>query len=149
MTADVPAAVRRCVGCNRTVGTPYCPYCGLNAAGLGSDPVIGPDVAALLRRFNVGAGLGAGFWTFGNGAPVLGSIYWISLPLLPPIALGIMTYLFINGNRVALQRRRFASIERFRRVQRVWAFVGVVGGVLAVLAGIFAFMMLLAASAGS
>jgi hypothetical protein len=118
-------ATRRCAGCQRTVLTPYCTYCGLDAHGAGNDPPVSADVAQLLRQFNVGAGFGAGFWTFANGAPILGCIYWLSLPILPPIAIGIMIYLFINGNRVALQRRRFDSIERFRRVQRIWAFAAV------------------------
>jgi hypothetical protein len=123
VTDTAPAASRRCVGCNRIVQTPYCTHCGLDAAGCSSDPEIGPDVAALLRRLNVGAGLGAGIWTFGNGAPVLGALFWLTLVFLPPVAIGIMVYLLINGNRVALQRRRFASIERFRSVQHRWTIV--------------------------
>jgi hypothetical protein len=120
VTVTAPVASRRCVGCNRIVQTPYCTHCGLDAHGCTSDPEIGPDVAVLLRRLNVGAGLGAGIWTFGNGAPVLGALFWLTLLFLPPVAIGIMVYLLINGNRVALQRRRFTSIERFRSVQRGW-----------------------------
>ena len=129
------------------VTTPFCLHCGLDAAGHSSDPVIGSDVAALLRRFNVGAGLGAGVWLFANGAPVLGTIYWLTLPFLPPVSIGMMVYLLINGNRVALQRRRFSSIEQFHRVQRAWSVAGVVIGVVAVSLGIGAFYMLLRVSA--
>jgi hypothetical protein len=105
----------------------------------------------LLRRLNVGAGLGAGIWTFGNGAPVLGAVFWLSSVFLQPVAIGIMVYLLINGNRVALQRRRFASIERFRRVQRGWtiAVLGIIATLVVLTIGLAFFAGNVSSSGGT
>lgn len=90
-----------------------------------SEPLT-PVVERLVHGLNPGAALLAGFWTFAHGAPVLGVLYWLFLLPLPPISLGIMVYLFFNGNRVALERRVFAGPEQFVAVQRAWTIAGVV-----------------------
>ena len=76
---------------------------------------------------------------------MLGTMFWLSLLILPPISIGIMTYLLINGNRVALQRRRFDSIEQFAIVQKSWLPFGIIAGTVILLA-VFAEMMLMLAA---
>ena len=122
------AAERACVHCRLPVTTPFCVACGADAAGA-SFPLVrtSGDVAALVHRVSLGGGGAPGFWTFAHGAPVLGSLYWLFWLPLPPVSLGIAVYLFFNGNRVALQRRRYRDPQHFREVERAWA---VAGGVL-------------------
>ena len=118
------AQPRTCPACGALCTTPFCVACGADEGGFHL-PLCGPspEVLKLTRRLNVGACGAAGFWTFFHGAPVLGVLYWLGM-VLPPVPLGIMVYLLFNGNRVALQRRRFASPEQFLRVQRAWAPFG-------------------------
>ena len=85
-----------------------------------------PEVTKLVHRLNFGAALLPGFWTFAHGAPVLGVFYWLFFLPLPPVSIAIMVYLLFNGNRVALERRRFADPAAFRRVERMWSVVGFV-----------------------
>ena len=143
---NAEAKPRKCPGCGNLVTTEFCPFCGMNAEGLTAAVDVGSDISALLRLCNVGAGLGAGFWAFGNGAPILGCIYWLSLPILPPIAIAIMVYLFINGNRVALERRRFTSLETFRKIQRTWAMLSPVAGLAALIIGLWMFASIIGIS---
>ena len=42
------------------------------------------------------------------------------------VSLGITIFLFFNGNRVALQRRRYADPQEFRAVERAWAIAGAI-----------------------
>jgi hypothetical protein len=107
--------------------TPFCTCCGADAAGA-SLPLARPSASALalMRGVSIGGGGAAGFWTFAHGAPVLGTLFWLFWIPLPPVSLGIMAYLFFNGNRVALQRRRYADPDEFRRVERAWAVAGAI-----------------------
>jgi hypothetical protein len=115
---------RTCVACGAMCTTPFCVACGADEGGFHLPLcAASPEVERLTGRLNVGACGAAGLWTFSHGAPVLGVLYWIGF-VLPPVPLGIMVYLLFNGNRVALQRRRFASPEEFLRVQRAWAPFG-------------------------
>ncbi len=82
------------------------------------------EVRGLERHLNWGAALLPGIWTYKHGAPVLGTFFWIMLLPLPPIAIGIMLYLLTNGNRIALQHRRFHDGAEFHRVERAWAVAG-------------------------
>ena len=125
MTAAVAFPQRTCPHCGALVTTPFCTACGCDAAGLDL-PLVRPSAEALaaMRRLNVGAALLPGFWTFAHGAPVLGTLFWLAFFPLPPISLGIMVYLLFTGNRVALQRRRFADPAEFARVQRAWLVAG-------------------------
>jgi hypothetical protein len=120
-----------CVLCGRPLVTPFCPHCGLDAAGHFAPVALDPELAALERGPNGGAALNAGLWPFRHGSSALGTLFWVAIPILPPVSVGIMIYLFFNGNRVALQRRRFASAAQFRQVQRRWALAGIgVGPIL-------------------
>ncbi len=106
--------------------TPFCTACGADPGG-SRFPIVheSPEVTKLVHKLNWGAALLPGFWTFSHGAPVLGVLYWLFFLPLPPVSIAIMTYLLFNGNRVALERRRFADPDTFLRVERVWSIVGV------------------------
>ena len=121
------ATARSCAHCRLPVTTPFCVACGADAAGA-RFPLVhtSSDVAALMRRVSLGAGGAPGLWTFAHGAPVLGSLYWLFWLPLPPVSLGIAIYLFFNGNRVALQRRRYADPQQFRAVEGRWAVAGAI-----------------------
>lgn len=107
--------------------TRFCASCGADAAGAKLPLAhVSSAAAALIRGVSVGAGGAPGFWTFAHGAPVLGALYWLFWFPLPPVSLGIMIYLFLNGNRVALQRRRYADPQQFHAVERAWAIAGAV-----------------------
>jgi hypothetical protein len=82
------------------------------------------EVRGLERRLNWGAALLPGFWTYTHGAPVLGTLFWLMLLPLPPIAVGIMVYLLTNGNRIALQHRRYSDVNQFHAVERAWGVAG-------------------------
>ena len=125
--AAVAFPQRTCPHCGALVTTPFCVACGCDAAGL-TLPLVRPSAEALAatRRLNWGAALLPGFWTFAHGAPVLGVLFWLAFFPLPPISLGIMVYLLFTGNRVALQRRRFADPAEFARVERAWLIAGLV-----------------------
>jgi hypothetical protein len=119
-----------CVLCGRSFTTPFCSHCGLDAVGHFAPVAIDPEAADLEKRVNPGAALCAGLWPFWHGAAALGVLYWVAMIVLPPVPLGIMVYLFFNGNRIALQRRRFASAAQFRQVGQRWALVGIAVGPL-------------------
>lgn len=127
--ADQPAQVssRTCVACGCAVTTRFCERCGADAGGA-KLPLehVSSEAAALLRGVNIGAGSVPGLWTFAHGAPVLGVLYWLFWFPLPPVSLGIAIYLFFNGNRVALQRRRYENPQQFRAVERAWAIAGAI-----------------------
>jgi hypothetical protein len=119
-----------CVLCGRSFITPFCSHCGLDGAGHFALVVLDPEAAELEKRVNIGAALNAGLWPFWHGAAALGALYWVAMIVLPPVPLGIMVYLFFNGNRIALQRRRFASTAQFRQVEQKWALAGIAVGPL-------------------
>ena len=118
---------RTCVRCHAAVTTPFCVACGADLAGA-SFPLARPskDAQELMHGVSLGGGGAAGFWTFAHGAPVLGVLFWLFWIPLPPVSLGIMAYLFFNGNRVALQRRRYADPAEFRRVELAWSVAGTI-----------------------
>lgn len=118
---------RTCVCCGAAVTTRFCIACGADAGGAKLPLVhVSSAAAELMRGVNVGAGGAPGFWTFAHGAPVLGTLYWLFWLPLPPVSVGIMIYLFLNGNRVALQRRRYADPQQFRTVERAWTVAGAI-----------------------
>ena len=49
-----------CVLCGRPLATPFCPHCGLDAAGHFAPVVLSPELADLEKRVNPGAALNAG-----------------------------------------------------------------------------------------
>jgi hypothetical protein len=116
---------RTCAVCKGKVSTAFCCTCGADAGGA-KLPLVRASAAATaaMRGVNIGAGGAPGFWCFAHGAPVLGTLYWLFWFPLPPVSLGIMVYLFFNGNRVALQRRSYSGPDEFRKVERTWAVTG-------------------------
>jgi hypothetical protein len=123
--AALGTAVPLCKHCGAPRATHFCVECGADPAGL-TLPLMQPsaDVRALMRHLNWGAGLLPGFWSYKHGAPVLGTFFWIMLLPLPPISIGIMLYLLTNGNRIALQHRRYRDIAEFHAVERAWGVAG-------------------------
>ena len=123
--AALGTAVPLCKHCGAPRTTPFCVACGADPAGL-TLPLVQPsaEVRALEHRLNFGAALLPGFWTYKHGAPVLGTLFWIMLLPLPPIAVGIMVYLLTNGNRIALQHRHFRDVAEFHAVERSWGIAG-------------------------
>ena len=119
------ATARTCAHCGLRATTAFCVACGADAGGA-SLPLTRTSavVAALVRGVSLGGGGAPGFWTFAHGAPVLGTLYWLFWLPLPPVSLGIAVYLFFNGNRIALQRRRYRDPQQFRDVERAWAIAG-------------------------
>ena len=121
---------RACPSCGARVATRFCTACGADPAGARLPLVhASAEAVALMRRLSLGAAGAPGIWTFAHGAPVLGILYWLFWLPLPPVSLGIAIYLLINGNRVALQRRRYRDAAEFRETERLWA---IAGGVLLV-----------------
>ncbi len=116
---------RPCLHCHARVTTAFCVDCGADAGGA-SFPLMRTSsvVADLIRGVSLGGGGAPGLWAFAHGAPVLGTLYWLFWLPLPPVSLGIAVYLFFNGNRVALQRRRYRDPQQFRDVERAWAIAG-------------------------
>jgi hypothetical protein len=118
---------RTCAACRATVTTRFCVVCGADEAGAKLPLVqISSAAAALIRRVNIGAGGAPGFWTFAHGAPILGVLYWLFWFPLPPVSLGIAIYLLFNGNRVALQRRRYADPQQFHAGEGRCAVAGAI-----------------------
>ncbi|HEX3468938.1 MAG TPA: hypothetical protein VHT05_12745 [Candidatus Elarobacter sp.] len=99
--------------------------CGADPAGL-TLPLMqaSAEVRAVERHLNWGAGFLPGFWSYKHGAPVLGTFFWIMLLPLPPISMGIMLYLLTNGNRIALQHRRYRDVAEFHKVEHAWSVWG-------------------------
>jgi hypothetical protein len=86
-----------------------------NTSGQGSSAVVPPVV----DRWNWGAFLLNWIWGLGNGTP-------IALLVFVPI-LGFV-WIFVlgaKGSAWAWRNRKWDSIEQFKRVQRIWAIVGV------------------------
>ncbi|MCX6809604.1 MAG: hypothetical protein NTZ65_02550 [Candidatus Berkelbacteria bacterium] len=83
-----------------------------------------------LNGWNWGAFFLTWIWSIGNSV-------WIGLlALIGPIGLIMAIVLGIKGNEWAWNKRKFASVEEFRQVQKAWAIWGlvlfVVGIVIAV-----------------
>jgi hypothetical protein len=122
-----PFPPRTCVVCRAAVTTRFCVACGADAGGAKLPLMhVSSAAAALMHRVNFGAGGAPGFWTFAHGSPVLGTLYWLFWFPLPPVSLGIAIFLFLNGNRVALQRRRYADPQEFAAVEGAWAVAGTI-----------------------
>ena len=121
------ATARTCAHCGLPVTTAFCTACGADAAGASLPLVrVSSEIGALIRGVSFGGGGAPGLWTFAHGAPVLGTLYWLFWLPLPPVSIGIAIYLFFNGNRIALQRRRYDGPQQFRDVERAWAIAGIV-----------------------
>ena len=103
-----------------------------NTSGQGSLTVIPQEI----RGWNWGAFLLTFIWGIGNNV-------WISLiGFIPGFAIPMYIVLGVKGNKWAWQKKKWDSIEHFKRTQRTWAkwglgvwVVGLVIGILSALAG--------------
>ncbi len=99
------------------------------------------QMPAELHGWNWGAFFFTWIWGLAHG------VYWplvmLVLAIIPFINaisfLVIAIYLGMNGNRLAWEKRKFASVEQFRATEKVWAIVGLVFFILGIIA--FFFMM--------
>lgn len=124
-------------------GSSSCPKCGTqiassetqvlfqNDSGQGAKSVLPSE----LRYWNWGAFFLNWIWAIGNSV-------WIGLLALIPYVGFIMSFVLgAKGNEWAWQKRRWDSVEHFRRVQRRWANWGLLM-VLIVIPAILAAMLL-------
>ena len=99
--------------------------------------VVGPNgpMPAELKGFNWGAFLLGWIWGVGHSV-------WIALVLLAVNFIPIIgtlfyfagaIYLGVKGNELAWKNGHYASVEDFRKRERVWAIVGAVIFVLGIL----------------
>lgn len=87
-----------------------------------SQPPYDQNLQNELSKWNWGAFfLG---WIWG----VFHKVYWSLLMLIPvgPIGFIIMIILGIKGNELAWKNNRYASLDEFKRIQKKWAFWGLI-----------------------
>jgi hypothetical protein len=97
-----------------------------NTSGQGKDAAVPAEIDC----WNWGAFLMSWIWGIGNST-------WIALLALVPCAGPIMPFVLgVKGSAWAWQNKRWESVEEFRRVQRIWAIVGVALIALAVSGGV-------------
>lgn len=63
-------------------------------------------------------------WAFAMNLPFWGILALLS-SLCGPLALAVSVVLGLKGNEWAWKNRRWQSVEHFRKVQRIWATVGI------------------------
>jgi len=106
-----------------------------NTSGQGKEAIFPEE----LKGFNTGAFLMNWIWGIGNKV-------WISLlALIPYVNIVIAIILGVKGNEWAWRNKQWESIERFKKVQRTWMWVGiailivslVVGGLAAAIAMLY------------
>jgi hypothetical protein len=88
-----------------------------NTSGQGPSVTVPPEI----QEWNWGAFFLTWIWGVGNKV-------WISLLALVPLpfaGLAISILLGIKGNEWAWQSKKWESIERFRRTQRIWMYWGI------------------------
>ncbi|MCX6000840.1 MAG: hypothetical protein NTU41_15010 [Chloroflexi bacterium] len=87
-----------------------------NTSGQGRLAVAPPEV----RGWNWGAFFLTWIWGIGHGV-------WISLVcLIPYVNIVFAFVLGAKGNQWAWQSRQWESVDRFKKTQRIWAWVGLV-----------------------
>lgn len=87
-----------------------------NTSGLGKSAVVPTEI----DRWNWGAFLLNWIWGVGNNT-------FIALLMFVPLVNVVMLFMLgAKGNAWAWRNKRWESIEQFKRVQRKWAFWGVV-----------------------
>lgn len=93
----------------------FCPRCGSprNTSGRGRQSIVPPEV----KRWNWGAFLLSWIWGLGNRVYV--ALWALLLGPIMAVILGI------KGNEWAWRKKRWQSVEAFRRTQRRWALGGV------------------------
>ena len=110
-----------------------------NTSGQGKDAVFPEE----LKGFNTGAFLMNWIWGIGNKV-------WISLlALIPYVNLVIAIVLGVKGNEWAWRNKQWESIDRFKKVQRTWKWVGIALLIVSlVLGGLAAAVFVLYSSGG-
>jgi hypothetical protein len=84
---------------------------GENTSGQGVEASIPRE----LGRWCWGAFLWGGLWALGN------KMWWFfALSLIPGVGLILRVYLAIHGQELAWRHKRWASVEHFHSVQRMW-----------------------------
>jgi hypothetical protein len=87
-----------------------------------------------IKRWNWGAFLLNWIWGLGNNTYIALLCFVPILNIIMPFVLGV------KGNEWAWRNKRWESVEHFKRVQRKWAFAGlIVLLVVIVLSAVFAF----------
>ena len=102
-----------CANCGKELtGTPdYCPYCGVRNIPVATQSVATHQVGG----WNWGAFLLSWIWRIGNNV-------WISLlALIPYVGFVMAIVLGIKGNEWAWQKKKWDSIEHFKRTQSSWS----------------------------
>ncbi|AUC94041.1 hypothetical protein CWS35_06865 [Bradyrhizobium sp. SK17] len=96
-------------------------------------PALPTDIPEDINRWNWGAFLLNWIWGVGNNT------YIALLTLVPLFGLAMLFILGAKGSAWAWRNGRWDSVEHFKRVQRKWAFWGVVIwlGVIVLYGGIF------------
>ena len=112
----------------------------INTSGQGPSAVVPSE----LQGWNWGAFLLTWIWGIGN------RVWWALLALIPiPIVgLAMAIILGLKGNEWAWQSKKWESIERFRRTQRIWMYwgiaaliapIGLIIGIIMIMAGILGY----------
>jgi hypothetical protein len=87
-------------------------YAFENTSGQGSAAIIPPEI----RGWNWGAFFFGWLWGIGNNV-------WIALlEFIPWVGIVMSIVLGVKGNEWAWQKKRWDSIEHFKRTQRTWAY---------------------------
>ncbi len=93
----------------------------------------GSDIPECIQGWNWGAFLLNWIWAIFNKT-------WIGLLcLIPYLGIFMLVYLGIYGNKLAWQNKRWASIEEFQRIQKLWAIAGLLVNI-AFITGAFIFL---------
>jgi len=102
-----------------------------NTSGMGKSAQIPPEI----RGWNWGACFLGIIWGVAHNV-------WISIACLVPVLWIIMPFVLgAEGNKLAWQNKKWASVEQFKRSQRTWARWGL--GVFGVNAVMFLFIVVL------
>jgi hypothetical protein len=90
------------------------------------------EVPQEVKGLNWGAFFLTWIWGIGNRV-------WISLLALIPVVNIVMRFvLLFKGNEWAWKNKQWESVEHFKRVQRIWGWVGFILFILGVIAVAFA-----------
>ena len=88
-----------------------------NTSGQGLSAIVPPEI----EGWNWGAFLLSWVWGVGN------KVWWALLALIPVpfLGLAIAILLGLKGNEWAWKFKKWESVERFRRSQRIWMWWGI------------------------
>lgn len=108
-----------------------CKHCQLQKQFVYEENAFPPSI----NKFNWGAFALWHFWGFGNKMSYLFVVYFVlsiasasQLLVLPVliITLAISFYLGFKGNKLSWEKKDWASIERFEKIQHRWNVAGIV-----------------------